>query len=270
MTLTVAVAQYSPTQDKAENLATIERLLREAAGRGARLVVLPEYAVFTVPDMGARLVENAEPLDGPTVAGLCALAGEVGVAVIAGVNETAGPGRIHNTLLGIRDGQVVAGYRKVHLYDAFGYTESDQVVAATPSAPELLEVDGFKIGMQTCYDLRFPESTRVLVDAGADVIAVPAQWVAGPLKEYHWNTLVRARAIESTAYLMAAGQTPRTGVGNSAVVDPAGVALAALGERPGVGVAEVERERIEQVRSVNPALARRRYQVLPKEDPGAR
>ena len=263
MTLTVAVAQFSPAQDKAENLATIESLLREAVTRGARLVVLPEYAVFTVPDMGARLVEAAEPVDGPTVTRLLEVAGELDVAVVVGVNETAGDGKIHNTLLGIRGGEVVARYRKVHLYDAFGYTESDQVVPGEPAEPELLEVDGFRVGMQTCYDLRFPESSRVLVDAGADVVAVPAQWVPGPLKEHHWNTLLRARAIENTVYLMAAGQSPRTGVGGSAVVDPAGVALAALGDVPGVGVAVLERARLEQVREVNPALARRRYRVHP-------
>lgn len=265
MSLTVAVAQFSPTQDKEENLATIGSLLRTAADRGARLVVLPEYAVFTVPDMGERLVEAAEPLDGPTVTRLREMVAGLDLAVVVGVNEVAGAHRIHNTLLGIRGGEVVASYRKVHLYDAFGYTESERVVPGTPGATELLEVDGFRVGMQTCYDLRFPESTRVLLDAGADVVAVPAQWVPGPLKEYHWNTLVRARAVENTAYLMAAGQTPRTGVGGSTVVDPAGVALAALGEEPGVAVATLERDRIERVRSVNPALARRRYLVVPGE-----
>lgn len=266
MSLSVAVAQYSPTQDASENLATIESLLRQAADRGARLVVLPEYAVFTVLDMGEPLVRAAEPLDGPTVTRLREIVAGLDLAVVVGVNEKADADRIHNTLLGLRGGEIVATYRKVHLYDAFGYTESERVLAGTPGTPELLEVDGFRVGMQTCYDLRFPESTRVLIDAGADVVAVPAQWVPGPLKEYHWNTLVRARAVENTVYLMAAGQTPRTGIGNSAVVDPAGVALAALGEAPGIGVGVLERERLEQVRSVNPALARRRYRVLPEAD----
>ncbi|AXH96324.1 carbon-nitrogen hydrolase family protein [Ornithinimicrobium avium] len=266
MSLTVAVAQYSPTQDTAENLATIESLLRRAAERGARLVVLPEYAVFTVPDMGERLVQTAEPLDGPTVTRLREIVAALDLAVVVGVNEEAGENRIHNTLLGLRGGEVVATYRKVHLYDAFGYTESDRVVPGTPGVPELLEVDGFRVGMQTCYDLRFPESSRVLVDAGADVLAVPAQWVPGPLKEDHWTTLVRARAVENTAYVMAAGQTPRTGIGGSAVVDPAGVTLAGVGEVPGIGVAVLDRDRLTQVRSVNPALARRRYRVVPDED----
>lgn len=263
MTLNVAVAQFAPTEDKGANLAEIERLLREAAARGARLVVLPEYAVYTAPAMDDRFVDSAEPLDGPTVSRLRKLTAELGVFAIAGVNETAGRGRIHNTLVALGEGEVRAVYRKVHLYDAFGYKESDRVLAADPAAPELLEVDGFTVGMQTCYDLRFPETTRTLVDAGADVVALPAEWVPGPLKEYHWNTLLRARAIENTVYVLAADQSGPTGSGNSAVVDPMGIALASLGEAPGVGTAVLERSRLEAVRKANPALSLRRYRVTP-------
>ncbi|MGW9350527.1 carbon-nitrogen hydrolase family protein [Nocardiopsis flavescens] len=265
MTLNVAVAQFAPTEDKAANLAEIELLLREAAGRGARLVVLPEYAVFTAPAMDDRFVDAAETLDGPTVARLRELTAELGVFAVAGINETAENGRIHNTLVGLGEGEVRAVYRKVHLYDAFGYKESDRVIAADPAAPQLLEVDGFTVGMQTCYDLRFPETTRVLVDAGADVVALPAEWVPGPLKEYHWNTLLRARAIENTVYVLAADQSGPTGSGNSAVVDPMGIALASLGEAPGVGTAVLERARLDAVRRANPALTLRRYRVAPAE-----
>lgn len=263
MSLNVAVVQFAPAEDKDANLASIENLLRGAAARGVRLAVLPEYAVFTAPAMDDRFVDSAEPLDGPTVSRLCELAAELGITVIAGVNESASDGRIHNTLLGIQDGRVQAVYRKVHLYDAFGYKESDRVIAADPAQPELLEVDGFKVGMQTCYDLRFPEVSRVLVDAGADIIALPAEWVPGPLKEYHWNTLVRARAIENTVYVLAADQSAPTGSGNSAVVDPMGISLAALGEAPGLGIAAVEHDRLDHVRTVNPALSLRRYGVAP-------
>lgn len=265
MSLTVAVAQYAPTGDKTANLAVIENLLRQAADRGARLVVLPEYATFTVPAMDDRFVETAEPLDGPTVTRLTEIAAELDLTVIAGVNETADEGRIHNTLVGLQDGVVKAVYRKVHLYDAFGYKESDKVQAADPGRPELVEVDGFTVGMQTCYDLRFPEVSRTLVDAGAEILALPAEWVPGPLKEYHWNTLIRARAIENTAYVLAADQCAPTGAGNSTVVDPMGIALASVGEVQGLGVAVVERERLDHVRTVNPALTLRRYGVVPAD-----
>ena len=263
MTLPVAIVQFAPSEDKAANLTSIEAFLRDAAGRGARLVVLPEYSVFTVTSMDDRFVDSAEPLDGPTVSRICAIAAELDVSVIVGVNEAAGEGHIHNCLVGIHGGEVKAVYRKVHLYDAFGYKESDRVFAADPTEPQLLEIDGFKVGMQTCYDLRFPETSRVLVDAGADAIALPAEWVPGPLKEYHWNTLVRARAIENTVYVLAAGQTAAAGAGNSAIVDPMGIPIAALGEAPGIGMAVLERDRLDHVRMVNPALSLRRYRVAP-------
>jgi deaminated glutathione amidase len=264
MSLTAAIAQFAPTEDKAANLDVITGLLRQAAERGAELVVLPEYAVFTVPTMDDRFVETAEPLDGPSVTRLADCAAELNLTVIAGVNESAGDGRIHNTLVGIQGGKVAAVYRKVHLYDAFGYKESDRVLAADPSTPQLLEVNGFTVGMQTCYDLRFPETSRVLVDAGAEVIALPAEWVPGPLKEYHWNTLLRARAIENTVYVLAAGQIAPAGCGNSVILDPMGIPVAALGEAAGIGVAVLERSRLDQVRTVNPALTLRRYRVQPE------
>lgn len=265
MSLTVAVAQFGPGEDKAANLRTIEKHLRAAAARGARLVVLPEFSVFTAPAMDERFVASAEPLDGPSVGRLRELSAELDLTVVAGVNEAADGERIHNALVGIEGGELRAVYRKVHLYDAFGYRESDRVMAADPQEAALLEVDGFTVGLQTCYDIRFPEVSRTLVDAGADVLAVPAAWAPGPLKEYHWGTLLRARAIENTVYVLGADQTGPTSVGNSVVLDPMGVALAAAGEQPGVAVAELDRARLGQVRETNPALRLRRYRVTPTE-----
>ena len=263
MSLTAAIAQFAPGEDKAANVDTMIGLLTQAAERGAQLVVLPEFAVFTAPAMDDRFVDSAEPLDGPSVTRLARASAELGLSVVVGLNEPAGDGRIHNTLVALQDGAIAAVYRKVHLYDAFGYKESDRVLAADPSTPQLLELDGFRIGMQTCYDLRFPETTRWLVDAGADVIALPAEWVPGPLKEYHWNTLLRARAIENTVYVVAADQIAPGGSGNSAILDPMGIPLAALGEAEGVGVAVLERDRLHSVRTINPALTLRRYRVEP-------
>ncbi|MDF2829493.1 MAG: nitrilase/cyanide hydratase and apolipoprotein N-acyltransferase [Mycobacterium sp.] len=264
MTLTAAIAQFAPSEDKEANVETMVDLLRQAAAQGAELVVLPEYAVFTVPTMDDRFVDTAESLDGPSVTRLARSAAELNLTVIFGVNESAGNGKIHNTLVGIQEGEIAAVYRKVHLYDAFGYKESDRVIAADPSTPELLRVNGFTVGMQTCYDLRFPETSRTLVDAGADVIALPAEWVPGPLKEYHWNTLLRARAIENTVYVLAADQIAPAGSGNSVILDPMGIPLAALGEAAGVGVARLDRSRLDAVRTVNPALTLRRYRVQPE------
>ncbi|WP_022890584.1 carbon-nitrogen hydrolase family protein [Agromyces italicus] len=265
--LAIAVAQFAPQADAAANLGEIERLARLAAGRGARLVVLPEYSMFFTPELGQEMADAAEPLDGGFVRALGALAGELGVHLVAGVLEQA-PGdaaRFSNTLVALDGGgRLVARYRKQHLYDAFGQLESDRVVAGALDEPEIFTVDGIAVGMQTCYDLRFPEVTRVVVDAGADLVLVPAEWVRGPLKEHHWRTLALARAIENTVYLAAADQTPPVAVGQSLVVDPMGVELAALGEQPGIALAWISRERIAAVRRTNPALSLRRYGVVPR------
>src|SRR5699024_4931583 len=127
----------------------------------------------------------------------------------------------------------------VHLYDAFGYKESSHVLAADPSEPQIMSVGDLTVGMQTCYDLRFPEVSRTLINAGADVLALPAEWVPGPLKEYHWNTLIRARAIENTVYVLASDQNAPTGVGNSAIIDPMGIALSSIGDGQGHAIADI-------------------------------
>ena len=116
----------------------------------------------------------------------------------------------------------------------------------------------------TCYDLRFPEVGRLLVDAGADVFLVPAEWVRGPLKEHHWRTLLHARAIENTVFVAAADHPPPLGVGNSLIVDPQGVELAAVGTSTDVAVAHLDVRAIERVRRVNPSLTLRRFRVEPR------
>jgi predicted amidohydrolase len=261
----IAVAQFAPGEDKDANLALIGKLAAEAAGRGARVVVFPEFAMFTAPRLDRRFLDTAEPLDGPFAAGLGELARRHGLHVVAGVNERLDdPGRISNTLLAIGpDGAVAATYRKTHLYDAFGYTESEIVRPGPIGDPETFTVDGVRFGLQTCYDVRFPEVTRRIVDAGADVLALPAEWVPGPLKEDHWRTLVRARAIENTIYVAAADQCAPTGAGNSMIVDPMGVVVAALGETAGIAAADVSPERVAAVREKNPALALRRFTTVP-------
>jgi predicted amidohydrolase len=151
----------------------------------------------------------------------------------------------------------------VHLYDAFGQRESDWVEPGTPGAAETFESGGLRFGLMTCYDLRFPESARMLADAGADVALVPAQWVRGPLKEHHWRTLIAARAIENTMYVAAADHAPPLGVGNSLVVDPLGTAIAGIATATDVAVAHADCDLIGEVRRANPALELRRYRVSP-------
>jgi predicted amidohydrolase len=265
----VAVAQFAPGADKEQNLATIRRLAERAAERGAALVVFPEYSSFFVAELGRPVVDAAEPIDGPFVSALSGLARELGVNLVAGLVECADAGESHgrfsNTLVAIDgSGGLVAQYRKLHLYDAFGQRESDWVVPGVIGEPETFSLRGLTVGMQTCYDIRFPEVSRRIVDAGADVVLVPSEWVRGPLKEAHWRTLITARAIENTVYFAAADQAPPSGVGNSMIVDPMGVELATVGEETDVALAWVSPDRLAQVRTVNPALALRRFTVVPR------
>ncbi|WP_396919060.1 carbon-nitrogen hydrolase family protein [Mycolicibacterium sp.] len=264
-----AIAQFAPGEDKSANIATITRLATEAKGRGSDLLVLPEYSMFTVPAMDERFLASAEAVDGVFVSQLRDLAKRNSLAIVCGMNEvTDDRSQIHNTLLAI-DGQgaIAALYRKLHLYDAFGYRESQYVRPGPVEPPEIFTVGGLNFGLQTCYDLRFPEVTRRLVDAGADAAVIPAEWVPGPLKEDHWQTLLRARAIENTIYVVAADQCGVAGAGNSMIVDPMGVVVAALGEEEGCATAQLDHARIERVRAKNPALALRRFSVVPASVP---
>lgn len=263
--LGVAVAQFAPGRDAVENLDRITGLSVLAAERGAQLVVFPEYSSYFADPMDGSFARNAQELDGRFVESLQKLATRLSITIVAGVVEKTSPsGKFSNTLVAVDASGVVARYRKLHLYDAFGQRESDWVVPGDPAeVPEIFEVGGIRVGMQTCYDIRFPEVTRRLVDAGADLVLVPAEWVRGPLKEHHWRTLVTARAIENTIYVAAADHAPPVGVGNSLIVGPMGVHMVEIGEATDVAVAWISTERLAQVRAKNPALQLRRYRVEP-------
>ncbi len=263
----LAVAQFAPANDPHLNLATIRELATAASARGASLVVFPEYSSYFTAEMGGHWVGAAEPLDGPFVTELGVIATELGIHLVAGMIESLAGDATHfsNTIVAVSPaGTVVAEYRKLHLYDAFGQRESDWVRAGAIEPPQTFAWQGFTVGLQTCYDIRFPEVTRRIVDAGADLIAIPAEWVRGPLKEHHWRTLVTARAIENTVYLAAADHAPPVGAGNSMIVDPMGVEIATIGEETAVAVAEVRPDRVAEVRRLNPALALRRFGVVPR------
>ena len=265
--LGVAVAQFAPGPDLAQNLATIRALATAAAARGAGLIVFPEYAMYFGGQLGAHCVAAAQPLDGPFVAALKGLAAELGVTVVAGMSERIEDEeqRFANTVVIVGpEGGIRGSYRKLHLYDAFGQRESDWIVPGPIAEPLVVEAAGVRVGVETCYDLRFPEVTRRLVDAGAELVLVPSQWVPGPLKEHHWRTLVLARAIENTVYLAAADHAPPSGAGCSLIVDPMGVELAALGETADAAVGWFSHERLVSVRKRNPSLALRRFRVEPR------
>ncbi|BDV30971.1 carbon-nitrogen hydrolase family protein [Microbacterium terricola] len=266
MSTALAVAQFAPAADTAANLAVIGDLVATASDRGAKVVVLPEYASYFIDPFDASLAEHAQPLDGAFTAALTGLAAAHGVVIVAGLLEGGEGRRVRNTVVAVSADGIVASYRKLHLYDAFGQRESDWVEPGEIGPPETFTVDGIRFAVMTCYDLRFPEVARVLADAGADVILVPAEWVRGPLKEGQWRTLLHARAIENTVYVAAADHPPPLGVGASMIVDPQGVEIAGVGTATDVAVAHVDRATVERVRRVNPSLLLRRFRVVPRED----
>lgn len=263
----VAVAQFAPGADRTANLAGMRALALRAVEQGADLVVFPEYASYFTPTIGPDWLAAAEPLHGPFVAGLGDIAAEVGAIIVAGFIETGTRAdRFRNTIAAVGpDGTLLAASRKLHLYDAFGATESAWAEPGAIEPPQLfsLGTESLRVGIQTCYDLRFPEVTRRLVDAGAELVLVPSEWVAGPHKVHAWRTLVTARAIENTVYLAAADHPPPVGVGTSMIVDARGELLAALDDETDAVVAALSRAHLDEVRGVNPALRLRRFRVEP-------
>ncbi|HEU0256800.1 MAG TPA: carbon-nitrogen hydrolase family protein [Microbacteriaceae bacterium] len=261
----VAAAQFAPVADKQANIEHIGELTAQARGRGARLVVFPEYSAFFTPRLGPRMLAAAEAVDGPFVAGLATLADRLDVTIVAGLAEKSPEAaRFFSTVVAVapRHG-VVASYRKQHIYDAFGARESEWVRPGALGEPQTFSLGPFRVGLQACYDVRFPEVTRTLLDAGADVVAVPAEWVPGPSKQEHWRTLLSARAIENTVFVIGAGQTAPGGIGDSVILDPAGTALSELSTEPGLAVATLSPRLLSHVRETNPSLRLRRYAVVP-------
>ena len=256
----VSLLQFAASFDVDENAAAIRSLTAEAAGAAtdaAHLVLAPEAAMHDFGPPDRALGPAAQALDGPFVSGLVTCAGANSLLLGAGMFERADdPDRPFHSYVVVDGDGVRAVYRKAHLFDAFGFRESDRL---TPGAgePVVLAFGGLHIGLLTCYDLRFPEQSLGLVRNGADTLAVPAAWVAGPHKEDHWRTLLRARAIESTSYVVAPAQCGRGYVGASQVIDPMGVVIAAAGEGPAVVGADLTRSVVDRVREQNPTLANR-------------
>jgi predicted amidohydrolase len=259
----VAAVQMTSTEDRARNLATATRLVKHAADLGAKLVGLPENFAFMGPD--DERIACAEPIGGPTIARIQELARDRAIHVLAGsiAEKVPEPGKTANTSVLVGDdGSIEATYRKIHLFDVSipdgaRYAESETVVPgdAPVSVPTLLG----RIGLSICYDLRFPELYRAL---GAELICVPAAFTLLTGKD-HWEVLLRARAIENLAYVLAPAQVGRHSptrqtFGNAMVIDPWGVVLARCPDGEGVCVAPVRRDRLERVRKELPALGHRR------------
>ncbi len=247
----IAVAQLNSGTDPSDNLQLVKDYTERAADAGASLVVFPEA---TMCRFGVPLAPVAEPVDGPWADGVRRIAAEADVAVVAGMFTPADDGRVYNTLLATGRG-IDAHYDKIHLYDAFGFTESATV--APGHEPMVVTVDDVGVGLTTCYDLRFPELFTTLARRDAQLIVVSASWAAGPGKLEQWTLLARARALDSTSYVVAAGQadpgeplasSAPTGVGGSVVVSPFGKVVAAAASEPELLVTDLDLDQVAKAR----------------------
>lgn len=254
----LALAQVTGGPVPEENLDTAAALAETAARNRGDCIVFPEM-FMALPESSESLADTAEPLDGPFCSALGRIARENRLFVAAGVWEKIpDKRRVYNTAVVLSpDGRVVTAYRKLHLFDALSVRESDRMVAGD-KLPSLFGLKGFRVGLAICYDLRFPELFRHLAGSGADLILVPSAWYAGPAKETHWLTLLRARAIENTAYMAGVNLTGPTFSGASAIFDPFGILKAGAGEAPELIFARIDADRIREVREKLPALEHRR------------
>lgn len=260
----VRLVQTHAALDPAANRALIAEAT-DASDPAVDLVVFPEAMARDFGPSGASMAAFAESLTGPFANALGRAAERSGVAVAAGMFEINpdDPARPFNTLALAHP--PVAGtagtlttYRKIHLYDSFGFKESDAVTAGALT-PVVTDVAGVRLGLMTCYDLRFPEMARRLIDAGAQALVIPAAWVAGPRKVEHWETLLRARAIENLCFVIAVGQCGAKYVGHSQVISPYGDVVASLANDPGVLEVDIDPTEVEAARVANPSLANRRW-----------
>jgi predicted amidohydrolase len=257
----LAIAQIISSADPAANLELIRDYATQAKAAGARLVVFPEA---TMRAFGHSLTDIAEPLDGPWAEKVRALALELDIAIVAGMFTPGTDGRVRNTLLVAGPG-VDTSYDKVHLFDAYGFAESKTVDAGT--SPVTFDIEGTVFGLATCYDVRFPSLFTANARAGAQVNIVCASWGAGEGKAEQWDLLVRARALDSTTFVVACGQgdpetigagpagTAPTGIGHSAVITPLGSVVAALGGQPELAVVDIDPSVVDEVRAKLPVLA---------------
>ncbi len=269
--LRVAALQLSSQGDLGDNLNECVRLLGEAADAGARLAVLPEnFAYFGPEDQKRALAEVLPDPDAPIQRALAGVARTRGISVIAGgmPERSADPARPYNTCVVFGpSGDVIASYRKIHLFDVdlpdgSSHRESQATHAGDASRAVVAEVSDVKVGLSVCYDLRFPELYRKLVDQGAELLVVPAAFTLHTGKD-HWHVLLRARAIESQAWVVAAaqwGKHPggRATYGHSLVVDPWGTVVAEASDRTGIVVADLDRSLLGRVRASLPSLRHRK------------
>lgn len=264
MDYNIAIVQMQSAEDKEKNLHVSKKYIKEAKHLGASLACFPEFQMAYSPSSQSadELYSLSETLStSKFVKELSICAKENEISVIATIYEKSSEyPKVFDTAIYInREGKCVANYRKIHLYDALGFKESIKLKAGNLLSK--IVSDNFDIGMMICYDVRFPEISRILSLQGAKILVIPSAWVHGIMKEEHWQIMLRARAIENGVYIIAPDQIGNIYSGRSMVIDPFGSIILDLGNDEGVSVTKISTDRIQQVRTSLPLLQNRRVDV---------
>ncbi|MFQ5783144.1 MAG: carbon-nitrogen hydrolase family protein [Nitrosopumilus sp.] len=261
-----AVVQFKASTNKETNLKKIVSFIEKAASKNTTLCAFPEFMMFYTSSSQTpkQLASLAETINGNFVKTIAKTAKQNRIQVIGSFYEkSTKKDRVYDTSFVIdKSGKVISTYRKIHLYDALGFRESDKMASGSKITKPVKTSLG-KIGMMICYDLRFPEMSRSLAAAGSEVLVAPSAWVKGESKEEHWITLNKTRAIENGCYVIAPDQVGNIYCGRSLVVDPYGKILLDMKKKQGIGFANIDLKKVKQTRKVLPLLKNRRTDVYP-------
>jgi len=263
----VAIVQMKSSTDKEENLRISLDFVKEGARRKARLICFPEFqmAFSSAKQSSKQLTNVAESAkNGNFILKLCSAARSCKIDIVATIYEKSDElsfRRVYDTAVLINSrGNIISRYRKVHLYDALGFKESLKLMAGNSIEQPSTTSTG-TIGLMICYDIRFPEISRILAVQGAEILAAPSAWIQGVMKEEHWVTLLKARSIENGLYMVAPDQVGNIFSGRSMVIDPFGSVILDMGNREGMEVVDIDISRVQSVRKSLPLLKNRRNDV---------
>ena len=260
----VGIVQFKSSTNKEQNLKKIISYISKAANENAVLCAFPEFLMFYTDSSQTpkQLAKLSETIDGDFVSSIAKSAKENRIQVVGSFYEKSNKkDRVFDTSFIIdKSGKVISKYRKIHLYDALGFRESDKMTPGSKLAKPIKTSIG-KMGMMICYDLRFPEMSRSLTIAGSEILVAPSAWVKGKMKEEHWLTINKTRAIENGCYVIAPDQVGNIYCGRSVVVDPFGNVLLDLKYKQTIGFVNIDLNQVKQTRKILPLLKNRRPDI---------